>query len=47
MHTWTDPVERVTAKAKEINQPLFVPKIGEFIILKDSLWTKEDWWIKP
>jgi L-ascorbate metabolism protein UlaG (beta-lactamase superfamily) len=47
MHSWTDPVERVTAKAKEINQPLFVPKIGEFIILKDSLWTKEEWWIKP
>jgi L-ascorbate metabolism protein UlaG (beta-lactamase superfamily) len=47
MHSWTDPVERVTAKAKEINQPLFVPKIGEFIILKDSLRTKEEWWIKP
>jgi L-ascorbate metabolism protein UlaG (beta-lactamase superfamily) len=47
MHSWTDPVERVTAKAKEINQPIFVPKIGEFINLQDSLWTKEEWWIKP
>jgi L-ascorbate metabolism protein UlaG (beta-lactamase superfamily) len=46
MHTWTDPVERLIVKAKEINQPIFVPKIGEFIILKDSLWTKEEWWIK-
>ncbi|MFT5773741.1 MAG: L-ascorbate metabolism protein UlaG (beta-lactamase superfamily) [Algoriphagus sp.] len=47
MHTWTDPVERLIVKAKEINQPIFVPKIGEFIILKDSLRTKEEWWIKP
>jgi L-ascorbate metabolism protein UlaG (beta-lactamase superfamily) len=47
MHSWTDPVERVTLKAKQINQPLFVPKIGEFINLKDSLWTREEWWIKP
>lgn len=47
MHSWTDPVERVTLKAREINQPLFVPKIGEFINLKDSLWTREEWWIKP
>lgn len=47
MHSWTDPVERVTIKAKEINQSLFVPKIGEFIVLKDSLWTTEEWWIKP
>lgn len=47
MHSWTDPVERVTAKAKEIAQPLLVPKIGEFINLRDSLWTKEEWWIKP
>lgn len=47
MHSWTDPVERVTAKAKEIDQPIFVPKIGEFIYLKDSLCTKDEWWIKP
>jgi L-ascorbate metabolism protein UlaG (beta-lactamase superfamily) len=47
MHSWTDPVVRLTAKAKEINQPILVPKIGEFINLKDSLWTKEEWWIKP
>jgi len=47
MHSWTDPVERVISKARALNQPLFVPKIGEFINLKDSLWTKEEWWIKP
>jgi L-ascorbate metabolism protein UlaG (beta-lactamase superfamily) len=47
MHSWTDPVVRVTAKAREINQPILVPKIGEFINLQDSLWTKEEWWIKP
>lgn len=45
MHSWTDPVVRVTAKAKEINQPIHIPKIGEFINLNDSLYIKEEWWI--
>lgn len=45
MHSWTDPVERVTAKAIEINQPIHIPKIGEFINLNDSLYIKEEWWI--
>lgn len=47
MHSWTDPVERVIARATEIDQAIFVPKIGEFINLKDSLKTKGEWWVKP
>jgi len=31
MHSWTDPVERITKKAEELNMELLVPKIGEEI----------------
>ncbi|MDR7128197.1 L-ascorbate metabolism protein UlaG (beta-lactamase superfamily) [Algoriphagus sp. 4150] len=47
MHSWTDPVERVIAKADEINQPIFVPEIGEFIELEKNLMTKRQWWLAP
>ncbi|WP_299108034.1 MBL fold metallo-hydrolase [uncultured Tenacibaculum sp.] len=44
MHSWTDPIERATKKAKELNLPLITPKIGEPIILKDSLKSYSTWW---
>ncbi|MEP1085618.1 MBL fold metallo-hydrolase [Algoriphagus sp.] len=47
MHTWTDPVERVLAKSKEIDQPIFVPEIGEFIELDKNLKTTRKWWVTP
>ncbi len=47
MHSWTDPVERVLKKAEEIQMPVFVPKIGEYIDLNGNLQTQEFWWIKP
>jgi L-ascorbate metabolism protein UlaG (beta-lactamase superfamily) len=47
MHSWTDPVERVIAKANEINQHIFVPEIGEFIELDKNLVTDRKWWIAP
>ncbi|MBB6328373.1 L-ascorbate metabolism protein UlaG (beta-lactamase superfamily) [Algoriphagus iocasae] len=47
MHSWTDPVERVFKKAEEIQMPVFVPKIGEYIDLNGNLQTQEFWWIKP
>lgn len=47
MHSWTDPVERVLAKAKQINQPIYVPEIGEFIELDKNLETGRKWWIEP
>ncbi|WP_057936747.1 MBL fold metallo-hydrolase [Algoriphagus resistens] len=46
MHSWTDPVERVMAKAKEINQPIIVPEIGQFIELDKNLMTERKWWIQ-
>jgi len=47
MHSWTDPVERVLIKSKEISQPIYVPEIGEFIELDKKLVTQRKWWIHP
>ncbi len=44
MHSWTDPVERVTKKAKELNLPLITPKIGEAFLLNDENINNQDWW---
>lgn len=45
LHDWTDPIERVTKKAKEQNLPISTPKIGESIILNDSIFPKSKWWL--
>lgn len=47
MHSWRDPVERVMAKSNEINQPIYVPEIGEFIELDKNLVTTHKWWLEP
>ncbi len=45
LHEWTDPIERVTKKAKELNLKVITPKIGEEIMVKDSLQTyTNNWW---
>ena len=28
LHPWKEPVERLTVKAKQLNLPIFTPKIG-------------------
>ena len=33
LHSWTDPVERVSKKLKELNQEYIIPKVGESIYL--------------
>lgn len=46
LHSWTDPIERVTKKAAKLNLPLTTPKIGEPILL-DSIQRhtpNEIWW---
>lgn len=44
-HSWTDPVERITKAAQEMNVPIATPKIGESIQLIDSLnITTSQWW---
>ncbi len=44
MHSWTDPVERFTAKSKELNLAYFVPKIGEEILLGTLKSKSGVWW---
>lgn len=44
-HSWTDPVERISKKAKELNVDLIIPKIGE--IIEIGLNNSEEiypWW---
>ncbi|MDF2157965.1 MBL fold metallo-hydrolase [Algoriphagus sp. CAU 1675] len=47
MHSWTDPVERVLVKAEQLQIPVFIPKIGEYIEIKEEMSITEQWWIKP
>lgn len=44
LHSWTDPILRVSAKANALNVPLVTPKIGQAIVVKDSLEVYEKWW---
>lgn len=45
-HTWTDPVERLTRKAKELKLNVITPMIGQKIIISKPPKTIENnWWI--
>ena len=44
LHSWKDPIERVSVKAKELNLPLITPKIGEVVYVNDSTTTYTNWW---
>ncbi len=43
-HDWTDPVERVTKKALELNMPVTTPKIGEPVIVGGTQYPTSKWW---
>ena len=43
-HSWTDPVERVSQKAKELNINIITPRIGEPIVLDNMVVAQPDWW---
>jgi L-ascorbate metabolism protein UlaG (beta-lactamase superfamily) len=43
LHSWTDPIERVVKKAKELNQAITTPMIGEKVEINGTYPTKE-WW---
>ncbi len=46
-HSWTDPVERILRKSKELNLPIITPKIGEEIYLHpESNAYHSKWWLK-
>lgn len=44
LHSWTDPIERVQKKAKELNLTVITPKIGEEILIKNTTKTYTNWW---
>ncbi|RAJ12818.1 MBL fold metallo-hydrolase [Arenibacter echinorum] len=44
MHPWTEPVERVTNRAKELNLDVLTPRIGEPINLNRLEETTSHWW---
>lgn len=44
-HPWTEPVERVSKKAKELGLPMITPKIGEPIYIGDNELSTEKWWL--
>lgn len=44
LHSWADPILRVTAKAVELKQPIATPKIGESIILEGESYPVSKWW---
>ena len=44
MHSWTDPVERITVKAQELNVNMITPKIGEEIQISNNLTMDSSWW---
>ena len=43
-HSWTDPVERVTKKAKELGVDLITPVIGEPMVLGTLEHVGSRWW---
>lgn len=44
MHSWTDPIERVTQKASELGIPLVTPRIGESIPFDQLPAPNGVWW---
>ncbi|PKB41980.1 L-ascorbate metabolism protein UlaG (beta-lactamase superfamily) [Cellulophaga sp. RHA19] len=46
LHSWTDPIVRVKAKALELNLEVLTPEIGDEIIVKDSINKSTNWWEK-
>ncbi len=44
MHEWTDPVERVLKKAKDLNVEIVVPQIGAEINMNKAILEQPEWW---
>lgn len=45
-HDWNDPIERILSKAAEVNMSVTTPKIGEQVIVRDSIFPTEKWWLE-
>ncbi|MBO6515647.1 MAG: MBL fold metallo-hydrolase [Bacteroidia bacterium] len=45
-HSWTDPIERISAEAKKKDVPLATPQMGESILLNNvSEFPTAKWWL--
>jgi L-ascorbate metabolism protein UlaG (beta-lactamase superfamily) len=44
LHSWADPIQRVTEAAQKLNMPMVAPKTGEIIFLEHLDTTPEPWW---
>ncbi len=44
MHTWIDPINRVTVSAHERLVPITTPKIGEPVLLQQAVFPHSEWW---
>ncbi|MEJ8801979.1 MBL fold metallo-hydrolase [Pontibacter sp. H249] len=45
LHSWNEPIERITAKAKELQVPITTPRIGEPVILHRKA-PQQEWWLE-
>jgi len=45
LHSWKDPVERVTKEAQELNVNVITSKIGEQFLLNKPLIEENSWWV--
>ncbi|NNF01143.1 MAG: MBL fold metallo-hydrolase [Bacteroidia bacterium] len=43
-HSWTDPIERVTAKSNALGIAVSTPEIGESLVLDSAHFPKSKWW---
>jgi len=44
LHSWDDPIKRVSAEAKRLNQPITTPQLGEAIQLPTQNYPDSYWW---
>lgn len=45
LHSWKDPVERLTLKAQELNLDVIIPQIGEQFLLNETVIDNNNWWV--
>ena len=43
LHTWYEPIERVSKEAKKQGVTLITPKLGQLISLNQN-YVNQDWW---
>ena len=46
LHTWTDPVERITKKTKELGINITTPEIGETFTVNGTHYPEGQWWVR-